>query len=410
MKVLFLVHQFYPEYYTGTEKFVFKMASMAQRTGHSVRVATYGFGLDPFCDNKRGNILWKNYTYKGIPVTALKHNSLPETRDITLSDEGISSIAEYIFSREKPDVIHAGHLMRMQGFINVARRLNIPYLLTLTDFWIICPRVTLINSRGDICKGPGEKGSCPASCPELPREFMASRFEEAFSILSDARKVVSPSFFLGSFFKKIMEPLDVTIINHGMSYASIRKNTKRYEKGSPVVFCYAGSLNRHKGIHVLIQAFKTLPSAKITLKIYGSGPDTVYIDKLYKMAESDSRIEFCGVYSEEGSGDIFTAIDVAVVPSLWYENYPLVLHEALACSVPVVASNIGGMAEKIRNGDNGFTFPVGDAEGLAEVLGRIADNPEILNALKENMKGFILPSIEQEALAYQVLYEGMKST
>lgn len=408
MKVLYLVHQFYPEFYTGTEKFICKMASMTQRAGHSARVVTYSFNEDSFFDKEAGDILFRDFIYKGIPVTALRHKRIPETIHLALHDGSMAGAAEHILSREMPDVIHAGHLMRVHEFINTARGMKIPYLVTLTDFWLICPNVTLINSNGDLCRGPGVNG-CLEACPALPESIMSSRFAEARTILSGARKVVSPSVFLGSLFRRVMEPLEVAVINHGMSYSRIRKNRKKYRQNDPVIFCYAGSLNEHKGVHLLIRAFKEIASGKAVLKIYGSGPDPSYVNKLHEMVAGDQRIEFCGVYSEEATGDIFAGIDVAVIPSLWYENYPLVLHEALACSVPVVASGIGGMAEKITDGSNGYTFPVGDVGALAKILSSIADNPLALNGLKKKIMEFISPSIEQEAYSYSLVYQEILS-
>jgi glycosyltransferase involved in cell wall biosynthesis len=144
-------------------------------------------------------------------------------------------------------------------------------------------------------------------------------------------------------------------------------------------------------------------SNNVVLKIFGSGPNS-YVNKLFDMARGDKRIEFCGVYSEDHSEEILSNIDVTIVPSLWYENYPLVLHESLACNVPVVASNIGGMAEKIKDGINGFTFKVGDSASLKEILERIANNPQILNELKAKMDDLMIPTVEQEAYAYEREY------
>ena len=96
-----------------------------------------------------------------------------------------------------------------------------------------------------------------------------------------------------------------------------------------------------------------------------------------------------------------------VLPSLWYENYPLVLHEALACNVPVIASDTGGMAEKIKDSVNGFTFQFGNETDLMHKLRRVLDAPEILNDLKKNTGESILPPVEEEAYLYDRLYGKM---
>ena len=73
--------------------------------------------------------------------------------------------------------------------------------------------------------------------------------------------------------------------------------------------------------------------------------------------------------------------------------------------MPVITSDIGGMAEKIKNGVNGFTFKVGSADHLKKVLKAITDDPQILNSLKKNIKNHMMPTIEQEAYAYEREYK-----
>ncbi len=410
MKIIYLVHQFYPEYYTGTEKFVYKISSMMQKAGHNVKVITYSFQRNSFFNRSMGDTLYREFTYKGIPVTAIRHRKIPENINITLGDEGISPMAERMMSREKPDIVHAGHSMRVNEFISASHRLDIPYIITLTDFWLICPKVNFINSRSDLCAGPEGGEVCAKSCPELPRDLLLKRCAFAKDILFDAKRVISPSRFLSGLFKKELGSLDVTVVKHGISYNRIKRNNRTYKKGDKLVFCYAGSLNDHKGIHVLIDAFKMTKSSNIILKIFGSGPNPLYVNRLFDMARKDKRIEFCGVYSEDDIGDIFSSVDVMIVPSLWYENYPLVLHEALACNTPVVASNQGGMAERIKDGVNGFTFEIGDAESLRAVFERIITNPEILNHLKANIESSLIPTIEQEAVTYLRIYTDIKQS
>jgi glycosyltransferase involved in cell wall biosynthesis len=118
---------------------------------------------------------------------------------------------------------------------------------------------------------------------------------------------------------------------------------------------------------LLIDAFEKIKSSNVILKIFGSGLDPLYINKLFEEAKDDKRIESCGGYPEKNVGDISSHVDVVIIPSLRYENYPVVLHEALVCNTPVIASNAGGMSEKIKDGVNvnGFTCPM----GMQNVLG-----------------------------------------
>lgn len=405
MKILYLVHQFYPEYYTGTEKFVFNLAYMMQKIGNKVKIITYSFYEDSSYDRKIGTIMIKEFTYRGLPVIALRHENIPEDIHLNLVDNDLSKIAETILIDEKPDIIHAGHLMRVAELIISSKMLNIPYVMTLTDFFLMCPKINLQYSANQLCSGPESGNACQKLCPEVPSNYIEQRRNMVGDILSNAVKVVAPSNFLASIFKNEYKDLNIITINHGMNYSKIKRNRTIYKKGHNLAFCYAGSLNFHKGVHVLLDAFRRLKSKNSVLRIYGSGPDKTYVKMLKNMVKDDNRIEFCGVFSEELVGDIFTQIDVVIVPSICYESYSLVMHEALACNVPVIVSNVGGTAERIKNGLNGYTFRIGDSDHLKEIIEDIIENPERLNELKLNLQGFMVQSLEQEAYAYEKEYK-----
>jgi glycosyltransferase involved in cell wall biosynthesis len=404
MKIVYLVHQFYPQDYTGTEKFILNIAKMMQRLGHKVKVISYSFYEDSFYDISRKNILFKEFLYQGIPVMAFKHIKAPEDLHISLKNSDLADEARSIIVQEAPDIVHVGHPMRVCEFVKAAKLCGIPYVITLTDFWLICPKFILSTPDGKPCTGPGNGNRCRKCSPEFSGPLISQRLKSARDILSHAERVFSPSRFLPKVFERQFTDLDVGIINHGMSYSKIRKNVKIYKRGDMLTFLYAGSFNRFKGVHVLIEAFRRVSYREVSLKIYGSGPDEGYDTLLRNMAKNDQRIQFCGVFPDNQVGEILSNVDIAVVPSLWYENYPLVLHEALACDVPVIASDAGGMAEKIKDGVNGFTFPMGDINHLKTVLETIIGHPEKLNGLKDNIRDQMIPTIEQEAYAYEREY------
>jgi len=224
-------------------------------------------------------------------------------------------------------------------------------------------------------------------------------------MLSRAKALVSPSKFLAAVFEKELPELKIRVIPHGMDLRYLRENSRKYSRNDKITFSYCGGFSPHKGVHLLLKAFLDLNPTNAELKLQGSAfYEKDYLQHLQEIAGGDRRIQFCGSYSEEQVGDVMNAADVLVIPSLWYENYPLVLHEALACNVPVVSSNIGGMAEKIKDSVNGYTFQVGDERDLGAKLKLILDNPELLNDLKEKMRGYVPPRVEEEAYMYQRLY------
>src|SRR6266481_4615023 len=118
-----------------------------------------------------------------------------------------------------------------------------------------------------------------------------------------------------------------------------------------------------------------------------------YIDNLMAMVGGNNNIEFCGLYSEDKTGEILNSVDVVIIPSLCYDSYSMILHEALACDVPVVATELGGLAEKIQDGVNGFLFKMGDQKQLRSVLQKIVDEPALLNSLKRNIGNMLITSM-----------------
>src|SRR6267143_3357368 len=138
MKILYLVHQFYPMHHTGTEKFLLNLSTTMQKWGHRVKVLTYSFYDDLFYSKDQSDLLTREFSYKGIEILAFKYQTYPPGFGYALEEPGIRGFAEGIFRKENPDIIHVAHPMRMGEFVKAAIQLHIPYIITMTDFWLMC--------------------------------------------------------------------------------------------------------------------------------------------------------------------------------------------------------------------------------------------------------------------------------
>ncbi len=116
----------------------------------------------------------------------------------------------------------------------------------------------------------------------------------------------------------------------------------------------------------------------------------------------EKRIEFCGHFKNELIGEVLSKIDVLIVPSVWYENTPLVIYSAFASGTPVIATNLGGMSEVVHDGVNGLLFEKGDSAGLGKLLDMIVNDRSLLDKLAKN----IVPpaSISEYADAVENVY------
>jgi glycosyltransferase involved in cell wall biosynthesis len=166
--------------------------------------------------------------------------------------------------------------------------------------------------------------------------------------------------------------------------------TRVSTKGTQKHLCigFIGTLYYHKGAHVLLEAVRSLPpEMPLKVKIYGQLDQfPQYANTLQSMAGNDHRIEFCGSFPTSDIGVIFSELDVLVVPSLWYENSPLILSYAQAARVPILATASEGMNEAIADGENGLLFSKGDANGLANIIRMLCNDRPMVQYLSDHAR------------------------
>jgi glycosyltransferase involved in cell wall biosynthesis len=377
-----------------------------QRLGHSVKVLTYGLtetdGL-----KSDGDSLYKEYWFQGVPVISIRHRTIPEEASFTIFDTLTERMIEKILAKEDFDVVHVCHPMRVGPVIRVAKRKNIPVILSLTDFWLMCPKGITITNKGGLCQTTENGIRCVNECyGNFWKDRLVQRINEANEVFKTVDCVVSATYFLKRIFEFNQFTSTINIIPYGTDYNYIRRNTKEYSKKSEITIGFLSTLIPHKGAHVLLEAFNIASMENIRLKIYGHYFDRIdYYKTLTKMVKGNKRVEFLGEYKYEQVPELFNMIDLLAVPSIWWENSPLILLSALAHNVPAIVSDLGGMTEVVRDGENAFTFEVGNAASLAIVLRQIGKNPAILN----NMKNRIChpPRIEEEAFEYENIYTNL---
>jgi len=171
---------------------------------------------------------------------------------------------------------------------------------------------------------------------------------------------------------------------------------------SKLRFAYIGSIMPHKGVHVLVEAFSKLTDTSAELRIYGDpGYNPNYYERIRQMV-TNPGIRFMGRFDNNRVYEILAETDVLVVPSIWYENSPLTIHEAALAGVPVITSNIGGMAELIKRMKNGLLFEVENANNLCEKMKLLIDNPQLIKELKG--KANEVKTIEENAKELESIY------
>lgn len=154
---------------------------------------------------------------------------------------------------------------------------------------------------------------------------------------------------------------------------------------STLRLCFLGRLDPSKGIHILLQALRALPSASITLDIYGVAQGEAgkrYEQTLRHLADGDERIKFCSPVPANEIVETLNNYDMLAVPSQLLETGPLVVLEAFAAGVPVMGSRLGGITELVKDGENGILVEANSIESWTAALARLSSEPELLKKLR----------------------------
>lgn len=335
-----------------------------------------------------------------------------------------------LIAKIKPDIAHIGHINHLStGLIDELTKQNIPIVYTLHDFWLMCPRGQfLTRSIGNennfqLCSGQDDH-KCATDCYKVYfsgkdenekqdleqwSKWINQRMIETKSIINKVDLFIAPSNYLRSrFINDFGVPSDkIVYLDYGFPTEYLTKTEKSKDK-SGFTFGYIGTLIPAKGVNQLIEAFKQI-KGKATLKIYGreNGQSTQALKQL--AASSKNRIEFAGEYVNHNlANDVFSKVDCIVVPSIWAENSPLVIHEAQACKIPVITADFGGMKEYVRHMVNGLLFEHRNGSSLKEQLEFAVANPNLMKELGE--KGYLysddgsVPNIQEHCKELEKIY------
>jgi glycosyltransferase involved in cell wall biosynthesis len=163
MRILFIIHQFFPEFSTGTERFTLNVAKMHQRNGHRVDVLCCALGDGALWQGEVNNM--RRAVVDGIPVYGLPRPYLGDHAELGIGEYGAAKpLLESFLDQREYDVVHVTHSMRMLPAIELVRDRSIPYVLTLTDFYTICHRINLVRPDGALCGGPQRGEACQKYC------------------------------------------------------------------------------------------------------------------------------------------------------------------------------------------------------------------------------------------------------
>lgn len=433
MRILFLVHDFLPAHPSGTEVYTGAVARRLAGRGHEVRV----FATEK--DIARPHLVLERREWEGLVVHELVNNLFYEDFRQTWDFPPAERAFARVLDEFRPDVVHVMHLLYLSvGCVEEAHRRGLPVFFTLHDFWLQCARFgQRIHADGAICHSIdfARCGTCLASFKfaQSPLEKRAARLiagvksasgldlgplaraagerlrgraapaeghepavAERFAALAAEREAelrrrlvpcverfFAPSLFLGERFREWGLPGErLETLGYGLELEPFRGLART--RGDKLRLAFLGTLAPHKAPHLVLEAFARLPlelRRRAELTIHGPKAHfPEYVASLERRA-AELGAHLPGTLARADVPRALAATDLLVVPSVWYENSPFTIHEARAARTPVLVSDLGGMAELVQPGRQGWRFRTGDADDLAEHLARILREPAQLERL-----------------------------
>jgi glycosyltransferase involved in cell wall biosynthesis len=314
-----------------------------------------------------------------------------------LLDPAADRLCGRLLEEVRPDVLHIQHLLDLAPRLaTLGRRAGAVVVATVHDFWPICQRIDLRRPDGHPCPGPAGGLRCATCLPEVERggptlSRLAARARRAALVAARllpyvlrtqlvqgaydrAHHLTCPSASCADLLVRSgFDPLRITLVDYGIPPLPLAVAAAP-RPATPLRLGYLGTLGPHKGLPVALDAIELLGREGGARLFVHGGP--LRDERLARRLDSggDGAVLHAGPYRELDLPGILAGLDALVVPSLWPETGPMVLMEAFSAGIPVLASRIGAMPERVSDGRNGLLFAPGDPPALARAIRRLVDD------------------------------------
>jgi glycosyltransferase involved in cell wall biosynthesis len=378
---------------------------------------------------------------------------------IDISEAKTEELFNAYLDRVKPDVVHIHSRMGLPAsIVKCAATRGMPVVSTVHVYGFLCQKRVMIDYLGDACQGPSDLEKCAlctgkinigklkfsariANTKETLLNFMvrAKHFvkgilpdpvcEDANTIahiqpdpvlvkglakrlaymISLMNSVIDTTICVSEDVKKTLMQFGVhedrLLVQHIGSLIAETQCPRENKIHEPIAIGNIGGVGYYKGTHVLVEAVAKMKSGGFCVKIFGKY-DAVYKSGLIKGREH-LPIEFAGSYVLEKLPEILDQIDIMVLPSICNDTAPQTIFESYSRYVPIVASNIGGFPDFVKDGTNGRLFKPGDADQLAEILDNLVNEPSQIRIFSEQIPK--LKTIRHNTEELLSLYESLRS-
>jgi glycosyltransferase involved in cell wall biosynthesis len=442
MKILQVVHNFLPKSYAGTEIYTFNFSKELCKK-HSVFIFHRSRQ-----QNRKDYELWQ-HKLDGLNIFSINNTCRSYANfEETYDNKSIEQVFIRVLDQIKPDIVHIQHLLFLSAsIIRHIKQRGIPIVFTLHDYWLICPQGQFLKNNLTICNEPKERDCVECMISQLSLKNRAldiyyklrnrlpflllkllkksfilyakntflsekkainkirKRKDYMKQVFADVDLFIAPSRFLLDKFLEYGVPSDKIIyIRNGINTNQFRDFERK--KSDKLRFGFIGTIHPSKGLHTAIAAFNRIRDSNAELNIYGqilkhSGSEDY--PQLLKKSCKNKNIYFMGKFDNSQIAKIFSEIDILLFLSIWYENSPLTIQEAFSSKTPIIASRIGGIAELIRDKEDGLLFEPSNPDDLYEKMKMFLDDAKLVDKFKNRINPS--KSIEENTQELEELYK-----
>lgn len=305
---------------------------------------------------------------------------------------------EKLIKKERPNIVHLNNFAHQisPSIIDVFHDYEIPIVMTMRDYKLVCPSYTLLSDgrRCEKCR-KGKyfwcllkkctKGSYTKSLLNVIEMYL---HHKVLHIYDKIDIFISPSMFLKKKLKEMGFKKEIICLPN---FINVKDYLPNYSFNKKII-CYFGRLSREKGLFTLVESVK---ETDIKLKIIGDGPIKKDLEKKVRK-ENLQNVSFLGYkLGDELKKEVRDSMAV-VLPSEWYENYPRSVMEAFALGKPVIGARIGGIPELVKDNETGLTFESGNSDDLRSKIESLLKTPDRIVEAGKNARRFAEENFNSE--------------
>jgi len=375
----------------GSERYYFDLCNLLESKGHKV----FHFSMHHPRNRQSEQ---QAYFVSNIDLNASMNtlNKIRAAARVIYSLEAKRNFSKLIDDL-KPDIIHFHNITRQisPSVIDVGASKGIPMVQTMHDLYLLCPaHLSYVN--GEICElcENGSYWHCLVKkCIDgrLSSSLLGafeSYIHSSLGLYKKIAKMIAPSLFLKTKIEKLEWVTQKTV--HLPYFTLPAPDYSDYDEGYVL---FAGRITDEKGVSTLIDAARSLRSTRFV--IAGEGPKLDFFKRL-AFSAGLSNITFYGHADSEVMENLFRGASCIVMPSVWYENFPLTVLEAFARGKPVIGSDRGGIPEMVKDGETGYLFKPGDAVSLADRLETILEDRDLRKYMGQKAREMVMEIFSPE--------------